>query len=235
MKTALWSRKFVAGLVFLCAITVGFAYINTTDISDGVPESTVVDTYDFRMRLRVPRIYGNSESLGSRKYQTQNIYGEMLLAYDASGNLIDILFTNMVNKTHRLSNGSFLTYPYAYLDTDIVYPRFNVIGSNKTGRFNVASICFYLAAEPSYNIGEFDEDNALYVMLAGKGSFRADGRLKLVSGKAAGTLGCGCTAYGHVSPTRRIGRYGATDNVDDVAAVDGTWSMRFNPRKSMKR
>lgn len=155
--------------------------------------------------------------------------------YDASGALVDVQFTNMVNKTHRLSSGALLTYPNARLDT-LIYPRFNAIGSNRTGKFDVASVCFYLAAEPSYNVGEFDEDNALYVVLSGRGKFHSGKKyLKSVSGKAAGTLGCGCMAYGHKSPTRRIGYWGPTDEVDDVAAVDGTWSVKFNSRKNRRR
>lgn len=187
------------------------------------------------MSLLVPRIYDNNQSLGSRKYQQQRVAGEMWMQYDSDGTLVNVLFTNMVNKTHRLLNGKLLTYPTTQLD-ELVYPRFNAIGSNRTGKFKVASVCFYLVAEPSYNIGELDEDNALYVMLAGRGTFHSSKRyLKVVTGKVAGTLGCGCMAYGHTSPTRRIGYWGATDVVDDVAAVDGTWSMRFNSSKSSKR
>ena len=76
--------------------------------------------------------------------------------------------TRLVNR--KLSNGKYVSYGRTALDK-LIWPRFNAIGSNKTGKFKTASICFYIAAEPSYNIGEFDEDNALYVMLAGKGTF----------------------------------------------------------------
>ena len=100
----------------------------------------------------------------------------------------------------------------------------------------MASICFALAAEPSYNIGEFDEDNALYVTLAGKGSFDTKHKmLKSASGYLAGTLGCGCMAYGHVSPTRQIGYFGPiNDDVDDVAAVYGRWSIKYNASKTYR-
>lgn len=86
---------------------------------------------------------------------------------------------------------------------------------------------FAIAAEPSYNIGEFDEDNALYVMLAGRGTFLKRTVLKYATGYLAGTLGCGCHSYGHVSPTRKIGWNGPTDEVDDVAAVFGNWKLRL--------
>ena len=52
-------------------------------------------------------------------------------------------------------------------------------------------------------------------------------QLKTLSGYAAGTIGCGCMAYGHVSPTRMLGFWGATDIVDDVAAVHGTWTAKL--------
>ena len=186
---------------------------------------TASELYSFKMALYVPRIYDNSNSLGSRKYQRQTVAGNMQICYDKNGNLVDVKFCNLINKTHKLSNGKNVTYT-TYLD-NVMFPRFNAIGSNKTKKFNVASVCFSIAAEPSYNIGEMDEDNGLYLVLAGKGKLTSNGQLKNLSGYAAGTIGCGCKAYGHVSPTRRIGFYGATDQVDDVAAVYGNWSAKF--------
>ena len=147
------------------------------------------------------------------------------MLYDNSGKLADVQFTNVVNRTHKLSNSGNVTYNMV-LDT-IAWPRFNAIGSNKTEKFKTASICFYAAAEPNYNKGEFDEDNALYVMIAGKGTFHSKQLyLKSASGKVAGTLGCGCMAYGHKSPTRKITFYGPGEVVDDVAAVFGTWKLK---------
>jgi len=158
----------------------------------------------------------------------------MLMMYGKDAKLVDVQFTNMVNKTHKLSNGKYVSYGRTTLDT-LIWPRFNAIGSNKTGKFKTASICFYIAAEPSYNIGEFDEDNALYVMLAGKGTFYSKQlHLKSASGKVAGTLGCGCMAYGHKSPTRKITFYGPGKEVDDVAAVFGTWSIKYSKTKLLK-
>ena len=89
--------------------------------------------------------------------------------------------------------------------------RLNAIGSNKTNKFKTASICFSIIAEPSYNIGEIDEETALYVTLAGKGNINSSGTMSSAMGYVAGTLGCGCRDYGHVSPTRTIGQHGATD------------------------
>ena len=157
------------------------------------------------------------------------------MQYNVYGQLIDVKFTNMVNKTHKMSNGNNVAYN-AILDTNATWPRFNAIGSNKTKKFKTSSICFSLAAEPSYNIGEFDEDNALYIMLAGKGTFSSKIKnLNYASGYLAGTLGCGCMAYGHVSPTRQIGYFGPiNDDVDDVAAVYGRWSIKYNASKTCR-
>lgn len=148
----------------------------------------------------------------------------MQLCYDKTGQLVDVQFKNLVNKKHKLSNGKYVTYT-TKLDS-AVYPRFNCIGSNKTKVFNTASVCFSIAAEPSYNIGEMNEDNGLYLVLAGKGKISKK-QLKTLSGYAAGTIGCGCMAYGHISPTRMLGFWGATDIVDDVAAVHGTWTAKL--------
>ena len=100
----------------------------------------------------------------------------MFLDFDANGEICNVEFKDMVNKTHKMSNGKNVTYD-AILDEDGYFPRFCAIGSNKTGKFNVASICFSLAAEPNYNIGEFDEDTSLYVTCSGKGTFNARKKL----------------------------------------------------------
>ena len=91
----------------------------------------------------------------------------MLLCYGSDGRLVDVQFKDFVNRTHKLSNGKNVEYDAKLAWTP--YPRFNAIGSNKTGKFTTASVCFGLEAEPSYNIGEMDEDNGLYVTLSGKG------------------------------------------------------------------
>lgn len=185
---------------------------------------TYVQNYSLKLRLNVPRIYNNNNSLGSRKYQMQTITGTMQLCYASDGQLIDVKFNNLINKSHKLSNGKHITYS-TKLDS-IVYPRFNLIGSNKTKKFNTASICFSIAAEPSYNIGEMNEDNGLYIVLSGKGKL-VNNKLKHMSGYVAGTIGCGCSAYGHTSPTRVLGYFGFIDYVDDVAAVYGSWSAKL--------
>ena len=182
--------------------------------------------YNFSLNLYVPRIYSNSKSLGYRKYQRQHITMKMAVGFNASNELACIQFEEgAVNKTHVLSNGQNVTYD-VMLDDGGFFPRLNAIGNNKTGSFKTASICISLAAEPSYNIGEFDEDTSLYMTLAGRGTINKNGQIKNAKGNVAGTIGCGCMAYGHKSPTRKIGYNGATETVTDVASIYGTWTMK---------
>lgn len=178
--------------------------------------------YSFSMKLSVPRIYNNNESLGQRKYQTQTIKGRLSFDFDKEGHLIGMSFIDLYNSTHILSNGKHVTYD-GYLDHSKTL-KIVAIGNNKTKKFNTASICFSMMAEPSYNIGEFDEDTSLFVTLAGKGQIK-NGKVKRANGTVSGTLGCGCYAYGHISPTRMIWQYGVSDIVTDIAAVHGTWRI----------
>lgn len=182
--------------------------------------------YTFTMSLHIPKIYNNTSSLGYRKYQTQKIVGQMQLCYDADGSLVDVQFYNLVNKTHKLSNGKNVTYK-TVLDS-VVYPRFTAIGNNKSGKFKTATVAFAIAAEPSYNIGLFDEDTSLYLTLAGKGTIGKNGLMTKATGYAAGTLGCGCKAYGHISPTRSLDWNGVSSEVVDVAAAYGTWKIKYD-------
>ena len=192
------------------------------------------DVFDVTLSLNVPRVYQNEQSQGYRKIQRQTVKGEMTWEYGADGRISDVRFSGFVNRTHVMSNGRNVTYDVD-IDRLVSTPRFNLIGSNKTGVFKTPSVSFFLVMEPSYNIGALDEDNALYVMLSGKGTTAVQGNVKTLTGNVAGTIGCGCTAYGHKSPTRVIGEFGATDNVDDVAAVYGTWKAVFNRKKSDPR
>ena len=129
-----------------------------------------------------------------------------------------------MNKTHKLSNGKNVTYDVEASDSGFGL-CFNAIGDNKKNVFKTASICLSIAAEPSYNIGQVDEETSLYITLAGKGTI-AKGHIKQANGCASGTLGCGCAAYGHMSPTRTIGADGSTDEVSDIGAVFGTWTLK---------
>ena len=194
-----------------------------------VCSSAIVDEYKFTMRVYVPRIYDNTASLGYRKYKQQTVNGTLRLTYESGTVRPTITVTNLVNKSHKI-NGCNITYTATVDSGDYVYPRVNVIGNNKTGVFKTGTIVFHMDANPSYNIGEDVEDNSLLVTLAGKSTTKVvNGRRVIGTGRGnlSGTLGCGCTAYGHVSPTRVLGVEGPTDEVDDVASVWGTWSMRY--------
>jgi hypothetical protein len=194
-----------------------------------VCSAAIVDEYTLKMYVYVPRIYNNTESQGYRKYQRQIVQGTLKLTYEGSQVRPTITITNLVNKTQKVSSG-YITYTTAVDQGTFIYPRINVIGNNRTGIFKTGSLVFYIDANPSYNVGEDDEDNSLLVVLAGKSTTKAtNGRrvLNICRGNLAGTLGCGCMSYGHTSPTRVMGSEGPTDDVDDVAAVFGTWIMRY--------
>lgn len=190
---------------------------------------TVTDTYDFKMTLQVPRIYDNMESQGYRAYQRQTIRGKMHITYDdAVPGTPSITFTGVYNVTHKV-NGKSVTYE---VTTTYETPkRVNAIGSNSTGKFKIASVTFGIEAQPSYAIAAPDEDNSLYLTLSAKGliggrSDKGGKYIKSLSGSAAGSIGCACKEYGHVSPTRVMGAYGPTDLVDDIGSVFGTWSAK---------
>lgn len=196
--------------------------------------TTVTDVYDLTLSLQIPQVLNNSQSLGVRKYKTQKIKGKLTITYvyDKTGYqrpVIDV--TDLVNQNFKVG-GSKVTYKSTVNDNEI-YSRLVLIGDNKTEKFKTASTCFYVEAEPSYNKGEMDEDNGLYILLAGKGSTDNKGGNTVIAnlkGYVTGTLGCGCMAYGHISPTRMPGPFGATDIVDDVACVFGSWSAKWKTR-----
>lgn len=188
-----------------------------------------VDEYKIVMYVYVPRIYDNNQSLGYRKYQMQKIVGLLQIAYPNDGSSPTILVEDLVNKTHKLSNKANITYK-CKVDSSMMYPRVNLIGNNKTGKFHTGAVNFYLDAEPNYNKGKDDEDNSLLITLAGKGltkSVSSGRRMYMIKGNLAGTLGCGCYAYGHTSPTRVAAWRGPSCIVDDVAAVWGSWTASY--------
>jgi len=198
----------------------------------------ITDVYDLKLALNIPRIYNNNSSLGYRKYQRQKITGYMYVTYTDSDSNAIIEIDQLVNKTHKI-NGKNITYKCRVND-DVLFRRWVYVGDNKTKKFETPSVVFYLEAEPSYNIGEVDEETSLYVTIAGAGKSttkkikgcRVPDKLK---GYVTGTLGCGCRAYGHVSPTRLIGPCSAYySSVTDVASVYGTWTATLNTKYSRK-
>lgn len=193
--------------------------------------AATVDTYKFKMRLSVPRIYDNTQSLGYRKYQKQTIEGLLHIYYWDDGSS-EFRITELVNKTHKV-NGSRITYecyPHPLINDSLVVG----IGHNKTMVFKQSGMYFAFVADPSYNIGGVEEDNSLYVELSGHGKLAKKTKYGCripnnIAGSAVGKLGCGCTAYGHKSPTRLYTGF-LSDIVYDIAPVDGTWVARWRSR-----
>lgn len=236
------------------AILVGLATIWTCFAES---KMTITHTYALTLKQQVPRIYDNTTSKGYRKYQSQSIKGYLHLSYPEDGEgRPDIFITGLVNKTHKIG-GSSITYSVRVdNDGEYVWPRINLIGNNKKQEFRTPSVVFYVDAEPSYNKGKDDEDNSLLCTFAGKGTCKKRtvqawqsyiytdskgkkrtaqklvtlGKFDIIStmkGYNAGTLGCGCTAYGHISPTRKAAALAPSCTVDDVASTFGTWSATY--------
>ena len=191
-----------------------------------VANAQIVDTYSFTMHLYVPRIYDNMQSLGYRKYQHQTLKGELMFIYSDSEETV-VKVKGLENRTHKI-NGHRVTYKcydWPYDDNQVLVVG---IGSNKTGKFTQGGACFSFVAEPSYNIGAVDEDNTLMLELSGHGTLKKD-VLKSIKGSVRGKIGCGCMAYGHVSPTRLFLGY-LSDVVYDVAPLDGRFTAIFKKR-----
>lgn len=186
----------------------------------------IVDTYRFTMNLKVPRIYDNMASKGYRKLQPQRLVGDLQFVYKTDGT-VKVRVKNLVNKSHKISGVPIsyvcYEYPYEYHDALVVG-----IGSNKTGKFKQGGAEFAFQADPSYNIGKVDEDNTLLLELSGYGTLKGD-VLKNLKGSVKGQIGCGCMAYGHISPTRLFLGW-LTNYVHDVAPLYGTFTAHFRGR-----
>ena len=190
--------------------------------------SYVTDSYEFKATLRVPRIYDNYYSLGYRRYQSQSIRGVVDVRYSDGEILPEISFRDFYNKTHKVGGVS-VRYDVVVND-EKSYHRLNYIGDNKSGKFKTPTFNAFIEAYPSYAIGEPKEDNSLYLMLSGMGVSKVVGNYRVartIKGKVSGTIGCSCSDYGHLSPTRVAGPCGASEYVDDVSSVFGTFTMRL--------
>jgi len=211
---------------------ISTAYATDADEEDASSTVVAIDIYSFCLNLKVPQVLDNTKSLGYRKYQTQRIKGDMYIKWLDDGSFA-IEFGNLKNSRFKV-NGAYVTYK-GYEDSDVVYTRYNYIGSNKTEAFRTPCLCFYLELEPSYAKGGNTEDNSFYVLLAGTGSssFKRTYGSRIATrfhGYAAGTQGCGCAAYSHKSPTRNATIVGPMDGVSDVVATYGTWSATWKRR-----
>ena len=197
-------RKYKTFLLAILAI--GFA------MAPCIARSEVV-VYKLTMALYVPRVYDNTRSLGYRKNQLQKITGYVTVDKDIGSEDTEpfIRTWHLVNKTHKVQKQN-VTYHDAYADNVM----WRYIGSNKTGVFKNTQVKFSLDLDPSYNIGADEPDNALIIQLAGRGSTE-----KTIRGSVTGQIGCGCTAYGHISPTRTL-----KCDVSDITPLYGTFTMK---------
>lgn len=202
--------------------------------------ATVIDVYDLTLTLKIPHVQDNYQSLGTRRYKSQRLAGTLTVKYE-DNKAPELSITGLKNLTYKI-NGTNVQY-VATIDNagNVMYPRWNMIGSNKTNKFTTPSVFFFVEAIPSYAIGTVGDDNSLYLSLAGTGTSATKTMKpeamkyvvpKTINGYVTGTQGCGCADYGHVSPTRLLGMYGAMlDYVDDVAAVLGTWRCKHIRRE----
>lgn len=182
--------------------------------------------YKVTMRLYVPRVYDNTQSLGYRKPQWQKIVGyvsvdkDMASRPDEDGYVSgepEIYAYSFVNKKHKLSNGEYVTYADCALGTDVMW---RYIGSNAKNVFKTTCVEFSLDLDPSYNIGDDEPDNTLIVQFSGIGSSE-----KSIRGGVTGQIGCGCSDYGHKSPTRDV-----LGDVSDITPLYGTFNMKLEKR-----
>lgn len=212
---------------FILIVSLLFAFASFADMSE---------VWELLIKLEFPRIYDNTHSLGYRKYQHQLLVGDLYVHY-RDGERPTFEVRNLYNKTYRIS-GKPVTYECRIAD-EMIFPRFNYVGNNKTGIFKTPTATFFLEAKPSYAKGvNPTEDNSLYILLSGIGTSAAfkhcecgkvvkTYKAHYLRGFVSGQVGCGCEEYGHTSPTRVAGEYGATDFVDDVCATEGKWKARL--------
>jgi len=136
--------------------------------------------------------------------------------------------------SYKTTSGAKITYECE--KNDDKFDRLYYIGDNRSNKFSTPALNTSIIAEPSYALSEMNEDNSLYIDLAGYGKsskylIKQCQVISTMSGYVTGTLGCGCSDYGHVSPTRVVGPYTFEDLVVDVAPVYGTWKIKFKQRR----
>lgn len=213
-----------------CIMKNAIAMLSTTAMLVLTCIGQIVDTYQFKMNLKVPRIYNNTQSLGYRRYQPQTLKGELQFIYRDDGKM-QVRVNGLYNKTHKIS-GKHITYtcyewPY---DDNII--EVAAVGNNKTEVFKEGGASFSFVADPSYNIGGVTEDNTLMLELSGVGKIKGN-VLRNLKGSVRGKIGCGCMAYGHKSPTRLFWAF-ITSIVVDTAPVCGTFTATFKHRRIEK-
>ena len=211
-------KKFSFFILFVIFAGFIIPIVAAASSTVGRPSTNLTDIYKLRMRLRVPVIYNNMESQGLRRYRPQVFSGELRIHYGGEGgDEAEISIPALTNMSYKIRN-----MHVSYKTQITGYPIWSAVGNNKTGVFQKATLSFGIDANPSYNVGDDEPDNTLILTLALVG--KQFGRL---NGYASGQLGCGCHAYGHVSPTRALGSRGATNRVIDIAAVSGQVYLKY--------
>ena len=194
------------------------------------PVEVACDLYDFRAILNVPQVVNNMESQGLRRYERQKIKGTLFVGWMSDGNFV-LGMRDVQNLNFRVG-GKSVTYE-ATVGNEESYTRFNFIGNNRTGQFRTPAISFNVELFPSYALSEANEDNSLYLLFAGKGTSLKKGDAFVAnyfSGNVSGIQGCGCTDYGHKSPTRVAKISGPGEEPEDVVPTFGTWTARWKSR-----
>lgn len=229
--------KMLAFLMGIGLLSIPPYYGNTSAArADDIEEENTVsaiaeDVYDFTLSLKVPQVLENNLSTGYRKFKAQKIKGKMYIVWMGDGSF-RIEFSDLVNKNFKVRG---VNVTYEGIQDESIYPRFNFIGNNKTGKFPTPCLCFSVMLEPSYALGGATEDNSFVLVLSAKGtsSYKSKYCCTIAtkfSGYATGHQGCGCMDYGHKSPTRNATLCGPGEEVNDVVATYGTWSAKWKGR-----
>ena len=211
-------KKIISAAVF-CAFLVPLTALAPRD-GRMMVLNNVTDYYDFRLYLKVPVIVDNMESQGYRKFKRQELRGTLTVHYfenHLNETVFDMSIPALTNKHYKI-RGANVTYETTVGES----PVWVAIGNNRTGVFHNSCIAIDIDANPSYNVGDDEPDNTLILKISGRGN-----QFSMFSGFAAGQIGCGCHAYGHISPTRQLGPQGATDKVQDIAACFGQFRMKW--------
>ena len=221
-------------VVYLAAVFAPAAHSDVPLASDDEPNSSIaaIDVYSFSLWLKVPQVINNTTSQGERRYKSQKIIGTMYVKWNVDDSFT-LVFENLENKNFKVG-GYNVTYE-GFEDRNTFYTRYTYTGSNRTNTFTKPELCFFLELLPSYAIGGNNEDNSFYLLLSGAGTStikKAYGAriATRIHGYAAGSQGCGCSAYSHKSPTRIASVCGPSERVLDVVATWGTWTAKWKQR-----
>lgn len=212
------------------SISSGY-YDGYGDEEEVVSKIVAKDIYDLKIKLKVPQVRNNSNSTGTRKMESQTISGQFIVLWKEDGTFSFDTY-GLYNRKFKVG-GKNVTYK-GYAGDSIIYPRFNYIGNNKTGKFKVPCLSFSLVLEPSYAIDKVNEDNSFYLVLSGNGTSTLKNGCRIakkIKGNVAGSQGCGCSDYGHKSPTREASVNGFSNNAADVVSTYGTWSIIWRRRE----